>query len=434
MIRPTPGFRNGPEVKSLMTPEEKPPPLRGREAGAPGRFGLTGRDTPRSHHTQLVSAFLSVCLLLTIFAGSSYAQVRTPDKAPPEAVEASQARDLEIAARFAPVFNQGLGDKARNDYVTNFDFDGDWRGDNNWANSQDRRFPLRAYVYYGVVETRTHFFVHYAVFHPQDYKGGQGGPLLSQIIREGVKRGRRYGAAGLADEAVLAHENDLEGCLVVAAKAAGGGDELAGASVVYVETMAHNRFFRYAAGAARETGVGAKAEAVTVDGGRPRLYVEPKGHGVTAYMGGQGQTPRGGVLVYKYGGRADDPEAGGPEVVSYELLSMATTLWPRARGGVNETFGEVKDYGAVSVSAVDGSGREARRRITLGKLGSAFSGKVGAPNMARPPWGWFDRADGARAAGEWFFDPAAAVKKHFALGKEFSEVYVHAPLLGVLRR
>jgi hypothetical protein len=35
--------------------------------------------------------------------------------------------------------------------------------------------------------------------------------------------------------------------------------------------------------------------------------------------------------------------------------------------------------------------------------------------------------------GGWFFDPAATVKGDFSLGKEFSEVYVHAPLLGVFR-
>lgn len=89
----------------------------------------------------------------------------------------------------------------------------------------------------------------------------------------------------------------MEGCLVVAAKAPGAGDDLEGAGVVYVETLAHNRFFRYAAGAAAETGAGDRAGAVTLDGGRPRLYVEPKGHGVAAYVGGPKQLPRGGVLI-----------------------------------------------------------------------------------------------------------------------------------------
>ncbi|MDX6272339.1 MAG: hypothetical protein QOD28_3562, partial [Acidobacteriota bacterium] len=49
------------------------------------------------------------------------------------------ARDREIASQFAPVFRQGVGDKRRYDYITNFDFDGDWRGDNNWDNADNAR-------------------------------------------------------------------------------------------------------------------------------------------------------------------------------------------------------------------------------------------------------------------------------------------------------
>ena len=84
----------------------------------------------------------------------------------------SQFLNKQIAARFAPIVYQGLGDDPRSDYITNFDFDGDWKGDNNWDNLDNRSFPLRAYVYYSVVETNTHYFIHYAFFHPRDYKGG----------------------------------------------------------------------------------------------------------------------------------------------------------------------------------------------------------------------------------------------------------------------
>ncbi len=68
----------------------------------------------------------------------------------------SPAREREIAAAFAPVFHQALGDKPRSDYITNFDFDGDWQGDNNWDHADDPKFPLKAYVYYAVSETATH--------------------------------------------------------------------------------------------------------------------------------------------------------------------------------------------------------------------------------------------------------------------------------------
>ena len=384
--------------------------------------------------TPLCLAFLIFLNPLVFCIEPTTTQIRDPDKAERAAAGINSDRDHEIAARFAPDFHQGLGDKARNDYITNFDFDGDWRGDNNWGNSQNRRFPLKAYVYYAVSETQTHFFIHYAVFHPQDYKGGESGPLLSEIIRESVKRGRRYDPTGLADEAVLAHENDLEGCLVVVAKAKGDGGDLKRAEVVYLETMAHNRFLKYSTGPSRESVTKAGVEPGLVEEGHPQFYVEPKGHGVAAYVGGKKQSPRSGLLVYQYGGRADDPEGKPPGIVSYELLPIITTFWPRARRGTNETFGTAQKYGTMTVNTLDSSARASKRQVNLGTLGSAFAGKVGAPNMARPPWAWFDRDEAGLAPGVWFFDPAAAVKRHFNLGKEFSSSYLHAPFLGILRK
>jgi hypothetical protein len=84
---------------------------------------------------------------------------------PPTALTQTAKDDRELAARFAPVFYQGIGDNQRSDYITNFDFDGDWAGDNNWDHVANKRYPLKAYVYYSVVETRTHYFIHYAIFH-----------------------------------------------------------------------------------------------------------------------------------------------------------------------------------------------------------------------------------------------------------------------------
>jgi hypothetical protein len=53
--------------------------------------------------------------------------------------------------------------------------------------------------------------------------------------------------------------------------------------------------------------------------------------------------------------------------------------------------------------------------------------------MARPPWGWFDKDEKDRPLGEWFFDPAAAVKRRLKAGDGFSLVYLHNPALGVFR-
>ena len=155
-----------------------------------------------------------------------------PPNRKPDVRSRNMVRDRDIAARFAPIFHQALGPAPRFDYITNFDFDGDWRGDNNWNNAADRRYPLKAYVYYAVFESRTHFFIHYAAFHPRDYKGGEKrGALLSEAMRTGVSLGGQYDPTGRSSEAVMAHENDLEGALVVAEK---NGED-------YTQGAAHSR-------------------------------------------------------------------------------------------------------------------------------------------------------------------------------------------------
>jgi hypothetical protein len=338
-------------------------------------------------------------------------------------------RDSQIAARFAPVFYQALGENARSDYITNFNFDGDWRGDNNWAHADDKNLTLKAFVYYSVVETVTHYFLHYAVFHPRDYKGGERkGAVLSELIREGAKRGRRFDPTGLAEEAALAHENDMEGCLVVVRK---NGAGIMDARVVFVETLHHNNFSRYYAGEAPGGN-----DSVKLEDQHPELYIEPKGHGIEAFVGDAKQTAKKTFLRYSFTGTAESAEKGGTcrdlettpcrESVGYGLLPISTTLWPKAKTVPNATYGETCDYGQVALSLLIGK-RTSERKFRIAKVGCAFVGKVGGLNMARPPWGWFDKDERNRPLGHWFFDPASTVKKDFGLDATFSTTYLRLP-------
>lgn len=272
-------------------------------------------------------AFLLCAALLSSHVVPTPSSAQTKKAGTRNAPVSSDRRDREIAARFAPIFRQALGERRRSDLITNFDFDGDWRGDNNWARAEDKSFRLRAFVYYAVSETPTHYFIHYAVFHPQDYKGGGlRGAVLSEAIREGVRLGGKYDPTGLSQDAVLAHENDMEGCLVVVSKS--GGDDPARASVAFVETLAHDRFLKYMT----ERNARAGFKRARMDGQRAILYVEPKGHGISAYDDGDElKSSRGGALEYRFEGRADDAEGRSSGAVGYELLPIFNTLWPRAQ-------------------------------------------------------------------------------------------------------
>jgi hypothetical protein len=347
----------------------------------------------------------------------------------PAKPESRQAPDKQIAAQFAPVFYQGLGDSPRSDYITNFDFDGDWKGDNNWRNLDDRSFPPRAYIYYSVTETAAHYFVHYAFFHPRDYKSGLANTtMVDTLLGEGLRRAGKDPTNGLANDIAMSHENDLEGCLVVAEKR---GGKLNAAAVQFVETMAHNRFLKYCPREARS----AVCEAIGMDGERPLIFVEPRGHGPSRYTGDRRQlkTSVGGVMVYRYAGHAEDHSEVRGKNIGYDLISIYDTFWARAQKGENETFGESFDYGTRSFLKFQAGNSPEKIEQKLGLLGSALRGEVGSKNKARPPWGWFDAKERDRPRGEWFFDPAAVIARHFSLGDGFSLAYVHHPYFKVFR-
>jgi hypothetical protein len=354
--------------------------------------------------------FLPACILIACSSAIAVAQ--------------SAASDREIAARFAPIFYQALGDKPRSDYITNFDFDGDWRGDNNWEHTDDKNFPLRAYIYYSVSETQTHFFIHYAVFHPRDYKGGERkGLILSDIIREGTRPGKGHDpTGGWIAEAGVAHENDMEGALIVVAKNGSDPDE---ARVKYVETFHHNDFSPFVARQPATKG----PDSFTTDDQRVLLYVEPKGHGIEPYLGDEKQTAKKNFLIYKFAGKAEDPDKQNEGPVGYALLPMQT-LWQKAKVRGKDkgaTYAISHDYAQISINLLQPNGRVVVRKVKVGEIGSAFVGDTGGIDMARPPWAWWDKNHRGDPTGLWFFDPAQIIKRDFKLDDSFSTAYLHLP-------
>jgi hypothetical protein len=356
-------------------------------------------------------SILLSCLVVPSIAAQGSRQSKT-------ATQTVALREKLIAGRFAPIFYQALADNKRADYITNFDFDGDWRGDNNWAHTNAKDFPLRAYVYYSMVETRTHYFIHYAVFHGRDYKGGEfQGAIISELIREGAKRAGKYDPTGIAEESALAHENDMEGCLVVVEKS--GKDSDAG-NVIFLETLRHNTISKYSVQNSQK-----ESDALRLQDDRPLLYIEPKGHGILPLTSDK-QTAKKDVLVYEYAGRADNPEKVEGNSIGYELVPVRTTLWPKAQSAVNITYAQTQDFGEVTINVQSGD-RETVVKTPLRKIGVAFAGKVGGINMARPPWGWFDRSRREETLGLWYFNPAATIKRDFKLDESFSTAYVQRP-------
>lgn len=280
----------------------------------------------------------------------------------------------DLAVRYSPIIVQDIGGTKYGDYITRIDYDGDYIGNNNWDNLgyPTKARPLPAYVYYAVMETETHYFIWYALFHPAD-------DFHIHYAR---------------------HENDLEGMVMCVRK-----DGSLYGQLRLVQLQAHNDFKQYKAPGVTvvyddEDDIDGTIELQFFNGVlHPRVYVEGGGHGIEHEDTGSWPS-----VIYRYTGTAQDPDDIAPDtvpdrVVGYDLLSIFTEMWERRTDccGPGHLFDDWGNYEG--------------RRFTIQGLGRRFDGDnyegpMQGPDEANPPWNWDDDDDGQWNKGDWFMDPA----------------------------
>jgi hypothetical protein len=298
--------------------------------------------------------------------------------------EAADANHRRLAEHYAPVVFQESRSTVL-DFITSFDYDGDWKGDNNWRNAYLFDLPGRAY--YAVIESTNHFFITYAFYHARDYTA------------------RPY--EGFAPK--TEHENDLEGMTLTIEK-----DGSAFGKVVLLETLAHDIFYKYDNRDNRKVEAGSlKLDgSMTFVDGRPAVYIEAEGHGVKAASRSTTNSASSFPgIIYRYTGKAAVPESNRDPNATYDLVSIEDTLWAH-RFDVGSTFCCADSYvmnGGASAS-----------------IGSAFNGPIGGC-AAKPPWGW-DQASDRITKGDWFRDPLKAYPTQIRI-QNFTGTYVHNPYL-----
>jgi hypothetical protein len=308
----------------------------------------------------------------------------------------------DLAEHWSPVWYQDTDDTdAQADYITAFDFDGDFISKNNWENLHTETADLNAVIYWSVVETETHWFILYADFHPRDWTEDcdPNIPFVSSPC----------------------HENDMEGAMVVVKK---DGTDWGQFQVLYTE--AHNDLHIFTNDPAISAGSTTHLESapVTFEGGsHPELYVESKGHGVCALLfdgdshcehpvtPGGNYFPGGDGIIYRFNGAEDVPEGGNDQDVGYSLFPLETTLWPRRFDICNDgcTFDGNLNYMGVN-------------------FGKSFDGDTWKDDAANPPWAWDDPDDGEQVQrGDFFFRPAHTYIQHLNGQGSVSEIYLHNP-------
>ncbi|MFQ5343605.1 MAG: hypothetical protein ACE5F6_18855 [Anaerolineae bacterium] len=279
----------------------------------------------------------------------------------PAVVPGPPASREDLARHYAPIINQAAA--SDQDYITAVDFDGDWIGNNNWENQPAG--DLSAHVYYSVIETQTHWYVFYSLFHPRDYTHNP------------------------CEESDGCHENDLESLEVVAAK-----DDTVFGRPIALLTLAHSHIHLYNYDPA------VKAGALTLEGqarleeGHPVVWVEAFGHGI--YGKPRVLWPARLIyrfrdrVIYRVGDQADLPEGLRDEDVRYQLVPIYDTLWQhRSELGPGRLFDRPFDY---------------RGRI----LPATIDGDNWAPDKANTPWGYNQEIGETLLRGDFFLNPAKA--------------------------
>jgi hypothetical protein len=312
---------------------------------------------------------MKVLICVSVLASLAFGRISSGKPAAPAVPQPDEAFRASIAKHFAPYIYQNTED-SRLDFMTNFNFDGNWNPLDQEENAADTSMKLKAYVYHSVVAGKRHYFVGYAIYHPKDYK------------------------------ALFDHESDFEGVLFVIERQSNGqwGELLA------AETLAHDEIYQYRKHAGvrdREQDIDSNLsiEDPSVPGVHPMIIVEAKGHGVYAY--GHNLSPGQTVVRYEPGENAEEPSGPDDNNVNYALEDLLTNhLWMKRRDLA--TYRDPYEQWTGQERETD----PARR--FLGKL----QGRAPAVGGARPPWAWDDRNDGVIKRGDWFIAPAFAFAHH----------------------
>ncbi|MCC6157374.1 MAG: hypothetical protein IT350_04925 [Deltaproteobacteria bacterium] len=308
-----------------------------------------------------------------------------------ETEEIDRTRADAIARRYAPVFYQDVGRSPRADFLAAIDFDDNLDARDNRENLD--AWPLVGTVYYSVVETSTHVFVVYAVFHPVNY-----GFLL--------------------DGTSEFTENNMTGLLVVADRSAPDRPP------IFVETYVDGQFLQYS-GDARILPRSENIDGVVPfeDRTHPRVFLEAGRHGclissdivIGEFTGEPGGNFLGGDgVVYRAADEAREPESPNDRNASYRLVSTFDTLW------------KMRGAGERSPLFVD-----TFRMETGCEYPERFASSGGVRRGGRPPWAWDDTDDEDVRIGEWFLWPAWVTQSHVQMPQPFDLQYVSNPCLGV---
>ena len=288
-------------------------------------------------------------------------------------------REAKVWEWYAPTFyvdtdtgGEGL------DLIRAVNFDGDWNAANNAANLATG--DAEALVYYSFVKTSTHWYLGYYVFFPKRWTNWPFGT----------------------------YENTMRGVLLVVEQ-----DGSMYGNPLLLETTTEDTLFQYAPDDSPLWG------SASIDGQinwdldfptdhHPVVYVHSKDHGIwgddylwnnIANWDEEG-FPGGDGVVYRFGNLGETPILDSDEVY-YGIAAVNDTLWPKQNDiGAGKLFDEFGHFN--------------------------YDSDTNAKSLA--PWRFFDSSYPLEPQGEFLWNPADLIRRHFLYGwGGFSSNYLYNP-------
>lgn len=355
-------------------------------------------------HRPLIPVLLyPACAILIVLLLSNLDKLSSPRAPDLENRGAPPVEDglRAIAAEYAPfIYHASNPRGARQDIISNIDFDGDLRGNNNWENFDTYR--LKPTVYYAALETPTHYFISYHLFHPRDWN-----PFTVWMNDT--------------------HENDGENLQVVVRKSDG--------LPVLLWTQAHykSRVYARADSGITDGSVRVAGDFIVINGRHAAVFVEAEGHGIygasdgdsgviVAEDGAHSFRQGSGILFRpaRAGEQVEEPAMATSGEAAYQLDSITSKLWPLLRGGLLTGDGKLLD-GSYSYRDELVSIEEVPRYYD----GDRVSGPLGRDRGISPfalDFG-FERG----TLGALFFNPAKRYSESLKIADEWSLDYLDYP-------
>lgn len=321
----------------------------------------------------------------------------------------------------------------RQDFITRWDYD-DMDPTNNWERLYDAGVDLSANVYYAAIETESHYFLSYFIYHPRDwtlFKSNTDESTNPDIVEQDLS---------------LIHEHDLEGLTICLRKPATSKEDF-----VFMYTEAHDDAYYFANNIAQIIDCNDQLVFTSTDhldnnfGNRhltttesrqvyfinnhPVVFVEAGGHGVGQLRRALSETGDDVVIEgASYGFYGEDGityipsmsnQAGTPndsaaiQTVEYKLLPFYYHIWMRRHSG----DGLLNEFENITTN----------RGVIIADMGMEFHSEhdLFSPGPGgNPPWSWpeLKNCGGCEEVcqlqvgrkGDYFLDPAEFSAAHLS--------------------